>query len=228
MCRISDTSWSEFRASFTKTSSTFNQTSPPLDSTEQKRLTLELGNLYCRGKGRLTSVERPPALYNVRSSHWAASWSPNWAAGEGLPESWLSTPSCWESKAVTAPLEVRRVIPRGAAAVEQNEAVVYRRFTPDGRPRCSDRTRLWLSLSFWHWTRWGAAVHVSAETNQQTSPQPMMKASKTHHWQKSVDAKMHSTHSLPFSWIFACQLERMTLLKCLISSNSTPLRDPPR
>lgn len=50
-----------------------------------------------------TSAERPPALRVVRSSHGAASWSPFWAAAEGLGESWLSTLPVGRAGAVTSP-----------------------------------------------------------------------------------------------------------------------------
>lgn len=66
--------------------------------TQQKRaqnknwLALELWNLCCTGRSRLTSAERPPALCLLRSSHGAARWSLIWALAEGLPESWLSAP----------------------------------------------------------------------------------------------------------------------------------------
>lgn len=123
-------------------------------STEQKWLTLELCNICRTGSGTLTSVERPPALCIVRSSHGAASWSLIWAVAEGLPESWLS--SLRVGEAMLSPLSPGcrccRIIPRRADGKEQNEAIVQWGFTPDLWPCCSNRTRLWQSLPFWYQT----------------------------------------------------------------------------
>lgn len=71
----------------------FDQTQLLLDSTEQvqeRNGSLEGDTLSCRGRRRLTSAERPPALPVQRSSHRAASWSLIWAVAGGLCGSWLS------------------------------------------------------------------------------------------------------------------------------------------
>lgn len=70
----------------------FNQTSPPLDSTQRAQNKNGPHLIYpCRSRStRLTSVEKTPALCILRSSHGAASWSVIWATAEGLPKSWLS------------------------------------------------------------------------------------------------------------------------------------------